>query len=396
MMMRVFGLVSKYWNYTFGMRSLCLMHSKPIIPYMSFRNIALPFLTLAVLAGCSGDPVTSLTPTFTAEETARFGKGNPDLVISAIANIVTSSDGTILVADGRAPAVYNFSADGTYNGTVGDYGSEPGNYESAPAISLFENDSLFVWDRSLNRGTIYAKNAGGWEYARHFELSTDAGDGYAISGLSKVTGLEGYITVEAVPGMPSNDGSTDPRYRIIRENGEVISASYLTRKNPELFIDPSRGIVFQMPFGRSSLVRFDDGGEYYLAPWNDKLSIGHFSADGTRLGGIDVNVPVRNVTDADKQLNPQTADPAVAEQLPATHPAFVAFVVADNGNYWVNMGQVEAASTFWAVYSPTGDLLGTTKLPAAVRPARIVNGKIYAASQSSTSQPEIVIYTAPY
>lgn len=353
---------------------------------------------LLILAACSSDPVANFETTFTPQEELRFGKGNPDLVISAISNIVVASDGLMLVSDGRTPAIYRFDTQGNFLGGVGDLGTEPGQFDAPPSISLFENDSLFAWDRSLMRGSIFARSGDDWTFARSFQLPLDAGDGYMIGALSKLKGLEGYITSEVVPGLPDSSRNNDPRYRIVSENGEALNPSFLSRRSPEIFVDTSTpfGTMFQLPFGRSSLVRFEDGGTYYLAPWNEDLKIDQYDASGNRIGGIDIETAKRDVTDVDKQFNPQAGAPGVAEHIPATHPAFVAFVVSDKGNYWVNIGQTDLSTVFWAVYAPSGDLLGTTSLPATVRPVRIIDGKMYAASQSSAAEPEVVVYSVDY
>jgi hypothetical protein len=74
----------------------------------------------------------------------------------------------------------------------------------------------------------------------------------------------------------------------------------------------------------------------------------------------------------------------------------VSFLVSDKGNYWVNIGQINAESTYWVVLSPTSEELGSTLLPASIRPVRIVNGKMYAANQSSSVEPEVVVLKADF
>jgi len=369
-----------------------------MIKKISFTAIISAF----ILSSCSspgGSGVGSnFEPTFTITETARFGNSE-DVSISAISNIMVASDGTTLVSDGRSPAIYMFDAAGSYIGTVGNVGRGPGEFDAPPSIALFENDSLFVYDRSLMRATIFARNDTSWSYARDFVVTNaDAGE-YQLSSLVKLPAMDGYVTSEQIAVIPEN--LTNPsaiRYRIVAEDGSVLKAEYASRSFPESVAagDPGSVTVAVLPFGWSSFIRFENGGTYYLGAKSDKLVIDQFDVDGNRVGGIDVPVVERPITDADKQLDPRAANPVVSGQLPANHPAYVSFLVSDIGNYWVNIGQIDASSTYWVVVNPQSEVLGSTIMPATARPVRIVDGKMYVANQGSTAEPEVVIYDVEY
>ena len=363
----------------------------------SLKNLFIIGVVL-LFASCSGSGQkqlgTDFTPSFTVEETQRFGK-NDSISISAISNILITGDGLSLVTDGRAPAIYVFDQNGDFIGNVGDVGTDPGQFDTPPVISLFENDSLLAFDRSLSRASIFHREGNLWVFNRFFEVATQLTDGYAIQALVKLEGLDGYVTTEQSMMDPSNPESlTMPiRYRIIDEQGQSIQDAYIQRKPQELVIDNSAGVpmIKVLPFGRNSFLRVEKGGDYYLGAWNDKLSIQYVSVKGEQIGGIELEVAERTITDDDKLLDPRSADPALTGKLPTTHPAYVSFLVSDKGNYWINLGQIDAESTYWVVVDPNSTVLGSTLLPATTRPVRIIDGKLYAANQGSRTEPEVVV-----
>ena len=361
-------------------------------------------VAVLLISSCSGPGGSgigsSFESTFEASEISRFGSTD-EAVISSISNILVASDGVTVVSDGRAPVIYVYGSDGSYQGMIGDIGQGPGEFDSSPVVSLFENDSLMAFDRSLQRASVFARDGFAWNFVRSFPVQMQLEDGYTLGALAKVEGVEGYITTENPPMNPDPDAMSEEhriRYRIINEDGTEVNATYLSRKMGEMVVDAANGAAtFKvLPFGRNSFVRIEKGGSYYLGEWNDKLKITHVAIDGTQLGGIDVPVAERSITDDDKKLDPRTADPALVDKIPATHPAYVSFLVSDQGNYWVNVGQIDADNTFWVVISPNSEVLGSTLLPASTRPVRIVNGKMYAANQSSSVEPEVVVFMADF
>lgn len=343
---------------------------------------------------------SSFDASFEMEQLANFGNST-DVMISSISNVQVASDGSAIVSDGRAPVIYVFDAEGVYQGTIGDIGRGPGEFDTPPTVTLFENDSLFAFDRGMQRASIFARDGLAWNFVRSFPINTQLEDGYNVGAVAKLDSVDGFITTEQMSFSPSSDLKPEDarfRYRVITEDGIELKSNFITRRIGEAVVESGADFVTMMvlPFGRNSFVRIEKGGDYYHGEWNDKLKIDHFAFDGTRLGGIDVTVAERAITDSDKTLDPRTSDPRVAGKIPATHPAYVSFLVSDIGNYWVNIGQIDANSTYWVVISPSSEILGSTLLPASIRPVRILNGKMYAANQSSSIEPEVVVLKADF
>jgi protein-disulfide isomerase len=64
------------------------------------------------------------------------------------------SDGTIVVADGLGASLRLISADGTLKRSVGRHGRGPGEFQWLTWLGQCGEDSLFVWDGMLLRGTV--------------------------------------------------------------------------------------------------------------------------------------------------------------------------------------------------------------------------------------------------
>lgn len=356
-------------------------------------------LVAVLLTQCNGigknEIGTSFEPSFELKQVQQFGL-NDDMGIGSISNIFVTIKGHILVSDGSGPMIYHFDGEGNYLGSIGEFGSEVGQYEGVPVISLFENDSLLVWDRDMQKALLFSAQDTTWTFEREFTVNRFTQDGYMVNNVVKFEGWNGYLTHEtkALSEETVND-STFHRYQLIDEANEVIQANLLTRRNQEWVIDNENGNSV-LPFGRNSFVRFDKDGVFYVGKWNDQLDILEQKIDGTTLKTFTHPVKARTVTEDDKKLDPRTANPILQDKLPSTHPAYVAFVVSDKGNIWVNIGQINAESTYWVVIDANNTIVGSTLLPAQVRPARIVNGKLYAARQSSNTKPEIVVYETTF
>ncbi len=365
-------------------------------PIKTLFSIGLIPLLLAQCSGFGQNEIGStFEPSFELKEVQQFSL-NDDMGFGSISNILVTSKGTILVSDGSGPMVYQFDNSGKYLGSIGDYGSEVGQFEGVPVVSLFENDSLLIWDRDLQKALIYSAQDTSWAFVREFTVNRFTQDGYMVNNVVKFEGWGGYLTHEtkALSEETVND-TTFHRYQRINEANEIIQPNLLTRRNQEWIIDNDNGNSV-LPFGRNSFVRFDKDGSYYVGKWNDQLDIRHLNIDGATLNTITQPVKTRNISEDDKKLDPRTANPNLQDKLPTTHPAYVAFVVSDKGNIWVNIGQINAESTYWVVIDAKNTVLGSTLLPAQDRPARIVNGKLYAARQSSNTKPEIVVYETSF
>src|SRR5690606_37257584 len=117
---------------------------------------------------------------------------------------------------------------------------------------------------SMQRASIFARDGFTWTYVREVPVSMVTDDGYNVAALVKLEGLSGYVTTEVAAPTVGTDGQSDEqwlRYRIIGEDGSVINANYISRRNQETITGDMGGMPATrvLPFGRNSLLRVEKG-----------------------------------------------------------------------------------------------------------------------------------------
>jgi hypothetical protein len=146
-----------------------------------------------------------------------------DLLFGRLSALLIASDGVVLVADQQLYTIHQFDADGAYIGSIGQEGRGPGEFEAIGNMSFGLNDSLYVWDWSATRLSIFARNEATWTFTRSFIMKHD-NDGYFLSTLSRRPWIDGYLILESVPffaGMEHPE-IKQPRFREITVTGEEL------------------------------------------------------------------------------------------------------------------------------------------------------------------------------
>jgi hypothetical protein len=78
-------------------------------------------------------------------------------MLDAELNLVTrDSRGRYYVANGESPTVWVFGADGALVSRLGREGAGPGEFRRPTAVVAGPSDSLYVFDASLSRMTVFA------------------------------------------------------------------------------------------------------------------------------------------------------------------------------------------------------------------------------------------------
>jgi hypothetical protein len=362
-------------------------------------------LLVGVACGPSSDDVISFSDhqTATHELTRRMTLSETeDLIFGRLTALLVASDGTVLVADQQLFTIHQFDADGAYSGRIGQEGRGPGEFEAIGNMSFGRNDSLYVWDWSATRLSVFARTESTWTFTRSFIMKRD-NDGYFLSTLSRRPWLDGYLILESVPFFTGLDQPEikHPRFREITENGEELrvitsyppSQSVVTRTENSV-------TVYTLPFGRSAVVEFDHEGTVHKSEWNERLSISRFSLDGDSLGGFSKEVEVRNVDLAHLARITSGTDTeyykTVVDEVPETYPAFVRFKVSEKGNYWVDMGELTEGVQLWLVFNSTGDILASYLLPGTTRIQTFQNGMMYTFESAEDGTQSVGVYESDF
>jgi hypothetical protein len=84
-----------------------------------------------------------------------------------IADVTLDRHGRVYVADNAAHRVSVFQGDGRFIATLGREGQGPGEFESPWLVRVDPNDSVFVWDMSLGRMSVFDP---AFRFARSFAV----------------------------------------------------------------------------------------------------------------------------------------------------------------------------------------------------------------------------------
>ena len=363
----------------------------------------------AVLVRYPGLPATdSIGPEITeAAVDSQFGSvdgTDPNLTFGAI-EVQAASDGTIYVLDKQAVEVRVFDSGGQYLRTIIRQGEGPGEVGGANGIRL-SGDTL-LWINDTRQWAIKGVDPEGQEvwrfgkpvmsvtetwagvfddrgrYWREISHSDNEPDFPPPVGLTEWTGRHYYkshdIATEAIDSVYLGE----PVFRIY---------AYSTPDVPFGFL-PLRFQPFEM-------IRVNPAGGFWRAH-NTSYRIARTSEDGDTLIVIEVGLPEQPVTDADRTAyvdsivadRPGLRGPAeeVAGLMPDARPVLADLFVDDEHRLWVQRVTPEGAPTFYDLFSPEGDYLGSVRLAfAAAGPLVVRNGHIYTWIEDELDVPFVV------
>lgn len=291
---------------------------------------------------------------------------------------VRLEDGRVVVGDRGSSNLKVFSADGTFERTIGREGDGPGEFKYLARLKACNADSVFADDIAHRFFSVIAPDG---SVARTFVLETaEAGRPafeYACNrrgdilasgwGATETTREEPYR-----PEVPVTIAGADGKVRVFlgtfpgTEMTPEFRGATPRRMGRWLRLAMSRNVAWIAPGEDSRLLAFTREGALRLIvrtigvdhpvtkadlDWHRKLSLDSARAEG-RLSRVS------------KQLD--------AMIPPKTLPAVVA-LLADTGDYlWVLRYPIAGqAQGGWDIYQPDGVLLGTIVMPPGLFPVEI-------------------------
>ena len=300
-------------------------------------------------------------------------------------DLAVDSQGRILVADNSQPGFRVFAPDGTLAHEIGSEGEAPGEFEQTPFLYVSVSDSVYAFDLSSNRLTVYSP--GSYELARTLSLSEDRSSGASPTDVLAALPDKLVVQFEHVPPRDpavNNDGFTE--IKILDYAGQVLLDSLVlipsmqhTLISDEAFSTP---IPFPRSFGRSSFVVVGSD-DVIHAGWNESISIRTASLDGSVAGEFTIPhsaVPVTsNEKDAEAARYLGGWQDQLRDDMPDTKPAFNAMVPDDNGQLWLKLSRPEDAvlAEWLVVEAHSGRISAKASLPATAEIMTIRQGRAY-------------------
>jgi hypothetical protein len=343
------------------------------------------------------------------------GVGGADYDLNEIRGSVRLSDGRIVVADNLSGELRFFDSAGTFLLRGGRKGQGPGEFEQIIGMWPLDGDTVAVFDAATRRLSFFSPDG---SFARQVDLAT-AGF-VAPTGLlsdGTIVGSGFSFNPDSMPAKGTRRRNVLPILLISPDGAHTDTMAPL--EGMEIYtIEANFGgrtfpTPMQVQFGMNTTV----------AGWGDEIYIGDNARSEIRVHGRDGTLkriirspytPV-SVTEADRtaqeeqnierwQANPLRGMPKdmmdqvegwIREAIYADRfPAFETFLLDRIGNIWVqDYGPGKPQQ--YRVYSPTGEFVVRTALPADVRPLEIGRNYLLGIWKDGDGLEHVRLYRTP-
>ncbi|HEY7766565.1 hypothetical protein, partial [Longimicrobium sp.] len=369
-----------------------MMFTQPLSGAGVLRRSAL--ILIVALPGACGDaaqdaPATAApSSVYGAVEVAR----SPETVeFAGISAMDVDSRGRILVGDGAEVVV--LSPEARVERRIGRPGSGPGEFQYVATVTAVTHDSLFVYDPGLRRISVYAPGADKPTYSTHLSSGQTTLPYWARPAGSRGQMVAVFNTARG--DVPERQNGTVPAevLRLLNPDGSVARDSLVLMPEVQMLdINNTEGRgVFHYPFARSSAFALSRRGVIYHA-WTDSLHFTAYGLDGRRLREFRVPHTPRAVSSSEidsvvhrlakPPFSQATIRRALREADTRTWPAFRGFFVDDQERLWVALTpSSDDADVEWLVLGPSGQRLGSLRLPQSVTLGAVRGDRAYAVAR---------------
>lgn len=314
-------------------------------------------------------------------------EGPPEYTFSTVTDLAMAADGRYVVSDRLAQQIRVYDADGEHVASLGHPGDGPGEFSTAPTIAGVACDTVFAFDPRAARVSVFTLGdvlvgtaSMQWEeYGRPTELIRMDGGGYlARSALIDVgSPLEAHdvrLEVDSIVVQRlGSDGEPLDTLAVLPDRARV-RARQVTAAGAQ------RMIQADPPYLPRAFVSSD--GQRVLVARNDAFELHILDEAGSTSTLLRVNGVAHPATATDiraeqearvrAELGDQELDPLMRrlnfEFLPERLPAFAAILIADTGDVWVALQELDGTDGLdWLVFAPELELRGVVRTPPNVQ-----------------------------
>ncbi|MEI2720006.1 MAG: hypothetical protein V9E87_07665 [Gemmatimonadales bacterium] len=350
-----------------------------------------------------------------------IGDDESGTTFGTVAGAIRLSDGSVVVADGKAGELRLFSAAGQLVRGVARRGEGPGDVKNFAGLSRLPGDTVLLWDNRLSRLTRFTasgqlvrtapvdrlppvKLGGGATSTPWITLLGVLADGsligsYRLGLYNPPTGLY-PDTAFVVRVVPPGGISTVARLLV----GETYIFESVTTK---FLTDGAR------PFTTAGLIAtgpssfwHSDGRRFELREYSSRGALKtmiRLARTPTPVTPKEISVFRANLIAAAK--TEMASEPAMRDNFvkhaeltgawltfPATHPAFTGLVVASTGEVWAREYGDSTKAQRWHVFAPTGVRTATIEIPAGVEPLEIGRDYVLARVRNEDDVESVRVY----
>ena len=296
--------------------------------------------------------------------------------------------GGVVIADRSASRLVVLDSVGRLVRTIGRQGSGPGEFRDPAWLGRCHGDSLFVWDRMLDRMSVLT-SAG--DFVRQFTI--------AASPIALRCGRSGVLA-----GLVITDPLVDPRMRadagltygavlVVGPSGAVLSR-----------VD-SLPILRNRPLG--SIARLAAGDSTIVFGFPDSAKVTVYSHAGGALGSFHAGITGRTPTGANYEAaveeilaglkSPSERVPFrkqfLAIPMPKAVPVFRDLLLDPLGRIWIVTSPLGDADTQIEVRDTHGTKLADLTLPSDLSILDLTMRRLVGLSSDQSGNQRLVVYT---
>lgn len=265
--------------------------------------------------------------------------GEGDHIFGSVQGAVMLPNGGVVVADIQASTLLYFDADGRFEATAGGPGEGPGEFVLLFWVGACSADSVYAYDARLGRVSVFTSDG---KFERAFRLVSQGGMPVDPPRCSP----DGALAVQGLPTLsdvPQTGRWAPPVPLMLADRvGETdtIIPAFPCR---EYVASSTGGIV--APLGAELLYGLSR--DRLFAGFSDRYQIGVFTLTGRLTAVFGLDLPPRDVTQADSRgyvkeviggmddVGRARFRPWIEAHMPDRFPLFDRVIVASGGDVWI-------------------------------------------------------------
>lgn len=353
-------------------------------------------LVPALLAACNRAPQNEEAPV-QALEPVEAARSTSAVEFSEITDVGVDSRGRIYAGD-RLGEIVVLDTAGRLIRRFGKMGGGPGEFQSIGTVHLLEGDSLYVYDGSAQRATVYIPDSDRVAYTIRMPQPTlsfpmdvePTRNGSLIAHFRRINGdfpgarqqRNDVIRLLNRDGSAGDDVLAVPEPEILEVRGEQTSGFFLPA------------------FARQSLVRWGPDGRIYSL-WTDSARVNIHGTDGRPRGSFTARLATPRIPLSDATIDSiarrnagNIPGRAISEAFRArwkTWPLVENMLVDDRSRVWI-MPVTQGPLADWLAFDARGTQLAALRLPRTLHPRLIRGDRLYAVSRDSLDVESLVVY----
>ena len=322
-----------------------------------------------------------------------------DVFLSYVRDVDVDSEGRVYVIDYQTAGVIALDPDLTHDRIVGRDGAGPGEFESMSNVQVLRGDSLLVWDRQLQRVTVFPPGSDEAAYVDPLGIQ-DLGS--EVYGLPEKAGYVVSFNLHPYMADGSNEGQTRMiALRHLYGEGSSVAADLLFEYPAgEALVVRGEGSVSvgSQPFGQQSFWSLL-GGDRLVYARSDALEVKvldlgtrgetAFSYETTRI-----DVTARELDSAADGLGREMAN-VLRQGAPYLWPTLTGMVTDDEMRIWLGIRKTDLSTWEWAAFTPDGTHRMSVDLPAGFDLYAVRDGRMIGVGRDELDVPQMRAYRLP-